>query len=275
MRKELRDKLVSDIASIGGRVYEPHAAGAKTQKPYLVIRQGNEDLGAWLGNQSVIEVWPYTARTTFKEVDALAKSVIESLDKKLVLTAEGEALTCIYAGSPDEDMVDEEWDANTRLLQFVVLSFPLHVTTEPDPVAAMNQWIPERFSSLQVDSKNWAISDEAPAVYWRLSSLAALEHNPAGTWMEATLMGHILAPSPIGRLKWLKKITETIALTECIYLADGSPLFFKTVAADSQADHIKQGQIKLTVKYGLLPEANESSKLNHIYHSGAIPGQGG
>ncbi|MCL6558642.1 MAG: hypothetical protein K6U74_07520 [Firmicutes bacterium] len=55
----------------------------------------------------------------------------------------------------------------------------------------------------------------------------------------------------------------------------GGAGFFKTVAADSQADHIKQGQIKLTVKYGLLPEANESSKLNHIYHSGAIPGQGG
>lgn len=275
MRKELRDKLVQDIAAIGGRVYEPHAAGAETQKPYLVIRQNNEDTGSWLGNQSIVEIWPYTARTSFKEVDALAKAVVESLDKKLILSEDGEAFTCIYAGSPNEDILDEDWDVITRRMQFIVLSFPLHETTEPDPVAAMNRWMPVKFPALQVDSRNWVISDEAPAIYWRLSGFNALEHLPAGTWMEATLMGHILAPSPIGRLKWVKKITEAIALTECIYLADGSPLFFQKVAADSQADHIKQGQVKLAVKYGLLPEATVSEKLNNIYYSGAIPGQGG
>jgi hypothetical protein len=275
MRKEIRDKLINDIPQIGGRVYEPHAAGVKTLKPYLIIRQGNDDYGAWLGDQNVIEVWPYVARTTFREVDNLAKSVIESLDKRLILTESGEVFTCIYTGSPDEDTVDEDWDACTRLLQFAVLSFPSHETTEPDPVAALNNWVSVKFSSLQLDSKRWVINDDTPAIYWRLLGFSATEYLNTITWAEATLMGHVLAPSPIGRLKWVKKITETMALTECIYLADGSPLFFKSVAADSQADHIKRGQIKLTVKYGLVPEAEISEKLNHIYHAGIIPGQGG
>lgn len=269
MRKEIRQKLINDILDIQGRVFEPNAAGAKTPKPYLIIRQGNEnEIMSWIGGQTNIEIWPYQSRTTFQNVDDLAKKTVAALDKKLITTATGDTFTCIYTGTSGEDCVDEEWDAITRPLKFIVLILPNQLTTNPDPIAGMNQWILQAFPELQVDPLKWTITDVTPAVYWRFAGMRVTEQWAVVSWIEATIIGHILAPTPQGRLLWTKKITDKIATNRETVLSDGSPLFFKSIAADSQADYLKDGQIKLTVKFGILLPEPAAQPLNKIYITG-------
>jgi len=43
MRSAIRQILIDNITAVQGRVYEPHAAGPNTQKPYLVLREGVQD----------------------------------------------------------------------------------------------------------------------------------------------------------------------------------------------------------------------------------------
>lgn len=271
MRAEIREKLINEISTIGGRVFEPHAAGEKTPKPYLIIRQGDEsEINSWIGGQTEVEIWPYVSQTTFQTVDSLSKETVAALDKKLITAADGEVFTCIYVGSSGEDFVDTEWDAITRNLRFIILPFPSQLTTEPDPVAGMIYWTNATFPELQVDPLTWTLTDETPAVYWRLAGMHMTEQWAAVSWIDATIMGHILAPTPHGRLLWTKKITERVATAGKTYLTDGSPLFFRTIAADSQADHLKTGQIKLTIKYGVLVSKPHVERLNHVHISGGI-----
>jgi len=50
MRIAIKQKLIDSIPEIEGRAYEPQAAGATTQKPYLVLRQGVEaEESLWVG----------------------------------------------------------------------------------------------------------------------------------------------------------------------------------------------------------------------------------
>jgi hypothetical protein len=271
MRKEIRQKLIDDIPDIQGRVFEPHAAGAKTPKPYLVILQGNEsEINSWNGGQTNIEIWPYQSRTTFQNVDELTKKIVAALDKKLITTAAGDAFTCIYTGSSGEDVVDEEWDAITRPLKFIVLTISNQLTTDPDPIAGMNQWILQAFPELQIDPLTWTLTDTTPAIYWRFASMRVIEQWSVVSWIEATIMGHILAPTPKGRLLWTKKITDRLAVDRETFLADASPLFFMSIAADSQADYLKDGQIKLTLKYGILLPAPVEEPLNTTYIEGMV-----
>jgi hypothetical protein len=153
---------------------------------------------------------------------------------------------------------------------FDLLAFPAQTTTSPDPVAALNTWAGNVFPELQVDPAVWAPTDQNPAIYWRLAGLQIAQQTAAVAWLEATIVGHILAPTPAGRLPWLKKIVERLATDRSTTMDDGSPLLFQTVAADSQADHLRAGQIRLTARYGVLVSKAAAELLNQAHISGDI-----
>lgn len=265
MRVELRQKLIDTIPEIEGRAYEPHAAGLETAKPYLVVRQGAEtDDTQWLGNQDIVEVWPYLARTSFQQVDSLCTKVLNALDKKMITLADGQVCFCLYAGSTGEDIVDEEWDAITRGLRFLMVMLPAQITMDPDPIAALQNWVSTKLPELEIDSSKWSLTDQAPGLYFRLETWRPVKQTAAVTWIEATVMAHVLAPTAGGRLPWIKKLTESALWSKRTPMADGSPLFFMNIAADSTADPLRKGQVKLTVHYGLLPPQEESVPIQHI-----------
>jgi len=89
----------------------------------------------------------------------------------------------------------------------------------------------------------------------------------SAVWVEATVMGHILAVTPSGRLVWLKKITEALALAKVLYSTGNIPMFFKNISADSQADFLKVGQVKAVLRYGIIPIPPQGEKINHAYLS--------
>ncbi len=273
MRRTIRQILIDNIPQAEGRVYEPHAAGPTVKKPYLVLREGAQDPEAdWSAFSTIVEVWPYVSRTTFQQVDALANQVIDALHRTRFADAKEQYLID-YIGSAGQDFVDTEWDAITRGLRFQVFALGwLHgLTFEPDPVAALKEWTITTWPEIHTDPATWDPMDTTPGIYWRLVQLLpAKEATAAVTWMDAQIAGHILAPSAAVRLHWIRSITEGLARERRVRLSDGSPLFFTRAAADSEADPMRKGQIRLTARFGVLQPKKPVEKLRRAVIGGDI-----
>lgn len=275
MREAIRQLLINGVPQVSGRVYEPHAAGANTQKPYLVLREGVQDPEAdWAAFSTIVEVWPYVARTTFQQVDALAAAIIDTLHRTR-FTDGGEQYLIDYLGTAGQDFVDEDWDAITRGLRFRVfaLGWLSGFTYDPDPVTALRNWTAATWPEVHTDPGVWSPTDTTPGIYWRLMRLIPAEMTAAVSWLNAQLAAHILAPSPSIRLQWVRKVTEALATQRRINLSDGSPLQFMAVSADSEADPMRRGQVQLTVRFGVLVPKAAAELLNRAVVSGATTGE--
>ena len=272
MREAIRQLLISDIPDIQGRVYEPHVAGPNSRKPYIVLREGVQDLEAdWAAFSTIVEVWPYNARTSFQQVDRLANAIINALHRARFSHA-GEEYLVDYLGSVGQDYVDEEWDAITRGLRFRVfaLGWLNGLTYDPDPVKALQNWTKATWPEAHTDPGAWAPADMAPGIYWRMVRLIPTEVTAAVNWMEAQINGHILTPSAAVRLNWVRKVTEGIAKQRVLKMDDGGPLELRRVAADSEADPMRRGQIQLTARFGILQPIAQHEMLKKAVASGDI-----
>ncbi|ADQ06507.1 conserved hypothetical protein [Caldicellulosiruptor hydrothermalis 108] len=264
MRRAIRELLIASIPEIQGRVYEPHAAGVNTQKPYIVLREGIQNPeDEWSKFSTIIEVWPYVKRTTFQEVDALCNAIINALHRAR-FSQDGEQFLADYIGTVGPDFVDEDWDAITRGLKFRVFSLGWFngLTFEPDPVATLQAWTKNTFPEVHVDPATWAPADATPGIYWRLSKVNLESITQAISWFEAQIAGHIIAPSTQVRLIWLRKIVEALANQRKLIMSDGGLIEFLKIRADSEADPMRKGQIELIARFGVLRTKETSSILN-------------
>ena len=272
MRTAIRQLLIDNIPQIESRVYEPHAAGLNTPKPYLVLREGVQDPEAdWAAFSTIVEVWPYVKRTTFQQVDSLANAIINTLHRARFSHA-GEEYMVDYLGSAGQDYVDEEWDAITRGLRFRVfaLGWLSGLTYAPDPVAALQDWTKETWPEAHTDPGTWSPADVEPGIYWRMVRLTTTEITAAVNWMEAQINGHILTPSAAVRLNWVRKVTEGIAKQRVLKMDDDGPLELLRVTADSEADPMRRGQIQLTARFGVLQPIAQHEMLKKAVASGDI-----
>lgn len=276
MRKTIRQILVDSVSQVEGRAYEPHAAGPKVKKPYLVLKEGVQDPGAdWSAFSTIVEIWPYVARTSFQQVDVLTNQVIDTLHRTRFAEA-GEQYLVDYLGSAGPDFVDAEWDAITRGLRFRVfaLGWLNGLTFEPDPVAALQAWMVAAWpDEVHTDPGSWTPTDATPGIYWRLVRLMPVQITAAVNWLDAQINGHILAPSTSVRLTWIRKVTEELAKQRRLIMSDGGPLELLRVTADSEADPMRRGQVVLTARFGVLQPAVEAEVLQKATVSGATSGE--
>ena len=271
MRETIRQLLIS-VPDIQGRVYEPHAAGPNTLKPYIVLREGVQDLEAdWAAFSTIVEVWPYVRRTTFQQVDALAQKVINILHRRR-FSEGGEQYLADYIGTAGPDSVDDEWDAITRGLRFRVfaLGWLNGLTYDPDPVKALQNWTKATWPEVHTDPSAWSPADTSPGIYWRMVRLTPTEITAAINWMEAQINGHILAPSAAFRLSWVRKVTEGMAKQRRFKMSDDGPLELLRVIADSEADPMRRGQIQLTARFGVLQPRAQHDVLRKAFAGGDI-----
>jgi hypothetical protein len=216
--------------------------------------------------QGTLEINTWCLLTTSTPPESVERRIRDVLDGSIFKPAI-EPITAFKwrASNPFEAGNEKQGLVIGITLMFDLLSFPTQTTYEPDPIAALQAWTSAKLPGLQADPESWAPTDANPAVYFRLSNLTAADFKPSVTWMDAVINIHVLAPTPGGRIPWIKQITEQIAQDRQTNLLDGSPVFFRTIAADSTADQLRVGQIRLTVRYGVLRSRDETQILNHAY----------
>ncbi len=279
MRAAIRQQLINRVPDVQGRVYEPQAAGATTQKPYLVLRQGvDAEDTPWTGFRRIIEVWPYVARTTFQKVDDLATKIVAALDKQLITdTSTGEVFTCQYLGTVGQDFVDEEWDAITRGLRFAVLALqPVAVpeTVANDPwLEALAAWTGTILGTAWTVYRNfWPLGYKRPAVMWRLTGVEVRERARAMFEVRKRFIGHVLGSTPneqvTGALTVVQEMGNAIKLPLDVvnkrYLTVNNP------AVDYRADALTAGQVTVILSRLTNRPAEEAPLIMAVHNTGFI-----
>lgn len=171
----------------------------------------------------------------------------------------------------------DNFDANINTLKashimgatviFDVLAFPNQETIDPDPVMALNhfikEWNPDATVIGTEELPDFFIPEgDKPAFYFRLASLDVARETNSVVWMNASIACHIFAPTAEKRFRWLKYFVDTLANMGEITMLDTSPMFLKSIKADSTVDYLTTGQIRLNVQFGILRKAEYTHLLN-------------
>lgn len=133
MRRTIRTHLIENVPSVNGRVYEPYIASPSTERPYLVVKMvGESSTNIRYGFDVPLQIWLYTDRANFYDMDQLATEVANALAyTELVRPAVYEAVEggdpilvkpeftfyLLYSGA-SMDFYDEDWQAYVRRLSF-------------------------------------------------------------------------------------------------------------------------------------------------------------
>lgn len=82
-------------------------------------------------------------------------------------------------------------------------------------------------------------------------------------WMNGTIAAHIFAPEEV-RLKWMKAITDALALAGEVEMMDTSPMFLTNIKADSGAPPLTTGQLRISVRFGIIRRPKYAHALSDV-----------
>lgn len=193
MRVGIRKKLIDSIPELKN-CYEPTVPSKDTPKPYAVILQGSDDeQNNPTSFKRTIEIWLYEKRTTFQKLDALSEKVIKTLDLQTIENVNTkETFTCMFNGAIGQDVIDEEWNAIARGLQFSVIA--LHgeeETTKDTWVEALSNHT-ENIANIKVYRDCWKKDFEVPSILWRTSNVSKERINGTLIKENKTIICHVV-----------------------------------------------------------------------------------
>jgi len=152
---------------------------------------------------------------------------------------------------------------------FDMYAFPEQVTSDPDPVLAMMKYLRDNFPEITVIGQNTledftVPTEQHPAVYFRLDNYELSRETHTVAWMDGQVVGHVFAPDAGARLRWIRAITDDLAVRGEVVMLDTSPMFLRRVKADSTLDPLAFGQISLGVRWGILRPYPYAHRIRHI-----------
>ena len=153
-------------------------------------------------------------------------------------------------------------------IRFDILEYPNQETTDPDPVIGTNRFIKEMYPDSIVvgyDKMNdiTEASKEVPVIYCRLLTSDLAEQTNTVAWMDGRLAVHILCPDGVVRRKMAMAIAQKLSLAGEVILLDKSPMFIRRLQIDNKSDYLKDGQVFITGRYGLLRYKAKPYSLNN------------
>jgi len=271
MRNAIRERLLAAVPEFVD-VYEPHAAGADSKKPFAVVFQGDdEEESNWAGFRRIIEIWPHVSRTSFAQVDALADKVIAALDQQLLSTTAGEVFSCLYMGAAGSDAYDDEWHVLTRGLRFSVVALQAvnipETTADDSWITALTAWTQSQLAdNWRVYSNRWPLGYRRPSVMWRLLEVEALPDTRAAFLVRKRIVGHVIGRTPNEQSAAAMFLAERLqrAVKIPLDLADRRYLTVISPRAALSSDAISTGQLAVTLSRRTLRPSEDVPLMNQI-----------
>lgn len=218
--------------------------------------------------QATVNIWCNNTGITPEEIEPDVRNALCGV----FMTPEDKPPYCLsWQRSDAFDHADSEraYQVAGITMIFDIFAFPNQVTSDPDPIMAINRY------AKALESKSTVIGHDtltsyyepqaaAPAFYFRIVSMETAEETNSVAWMNGTIAGHVFAPTAEMRLRWIKCLINAIALDREITMLDTSPMFIQRLAADSSLDMLSQGQIRIQVRFGILRKRFQGKPLSHI-----------
>lgn len=153
-------------------------------------------------------------------------------------------------------------------IRFDIMEYPQQETTDPDPIMAMTRYIKDLYpDSIVVGIDKMAdeteASKEAPVFYCRLTEIEKLEETNTVVWMNGKIAISLLCPDGATRLKMAAAVLNSLSLDGEVTMLDDSPMFMERLTANLKSDYLKDGQIFVTGRYGLLRYKAVGYPLRH------------
>lgn len=153
-------------------------------------------------------------------------------------------------------------------IRFDIMEYPQQETTDPDPIMAMARYIKDLYpDSIVVGIDKMAdeteASKEAPVFYCRLTEIEKLEETNTVVWMNGKIAISLLCPDGATRLKMAAAVLNSLSLDGEVTMLDDSPMFTERLTANLKSDYLKDGQIFVTGRYGLLRYKAVGYPLRH------------
>lgn len=250
MRAGIRQKLLDSIPELKG-CYEPTVPSKNTEKPYAVVLQGaDNDNGDTVGFKRTIEIWLYETRTTFQKLDLLSEKVIKALDMQVIEDIKiNETFTCMFEGAIGQDIIDEEWNAIARGLQFSVIA--LHEEDEANTdlwLDALDKYT-KGITSHTVYLNNWKKNFAIPSILWRVQNQDKERENNTLIKESKTLICHIASNNKNEINKLLDDIEDKLItdLKIPLDLTDSRYLTIESMHEDREADMLSKGQLTVNL----------------------------
>lgn len=171
------------------------------------------------------------------------------------------------------DMPIRESGANTRVIgveiRFDILEYPTQETTDPDPVLALNRYImgklPEAFVLGMNHVEDFKMADgKSPVFYCRLESVEKGKETNTVVWMDGKIAVHVLCPDTDVRLKLIMSLANYLSVSGEVVMMDKSPMRIQRLQVNNRADYLKEGQLFVTVHYGLLRYKNKPHMITEV-----------
>lgn len=153
-------------------------------------------------------------------------------------------------------------------IRFDIMEYPQQETTDPDPIMAIARYIKDLYpDSIVVGIDKMAdeteASKEAPVFYCRLTEIEKLEETNTVVWMNGKIAISLLCPDGATRLKMAAAVLNSLSLDGEVTMLDDSPMFMERLTANLKSDYLKDGQIFVTGRYGLLRYKEVGYPLRH------------
>lgn len=272
MRAGIRQKLLDSIPELKG-CYEPTVPSKDTIKPYAVILQGSDDEQNNPTNfKRTIEIWLYEKRTTFQKLDSLSEKVIKALDLQTIEDVNTkETFTCMFNGTIGQDIIDEEWNAIARGLQFSVIALHEEEETAGDTwVEALSSYT-EKAISLKVYRDNWKKDFQVPSILWRTLNVEKEPINGALFKVTKTLRCHMVSRNK-SEIEQLLNTLEDKLITDLkipLDILDKRYLVIESIKEDRSADMLGVGQLTITFSRRQMIQ-DTTPTIEKIYSRGNI-----
>ncbi|MNJ41104.1 hypothetical protein D3C77_360150 [compost metagenome] len=277
MRNAIRERLIASVPELKD-VLEPHAAEEDTPKPYAVVLQGEDgEESPWAGFRRIVEIWPYVSRSTFGRVDELEKKIIAALDKQMLTTETGEVFSSVYLGSAGQDIVDEEWDAITRGMQFAVMALqPVgtdgQITSDPW-VPALASWTTSVIGAeWTVYNGFWPLGYSRPAVMWRVTNIEVKTLAFSTYQITKRFTVHTLGDGRHPEHAAVNALVAALgsAIKIPFDLADRRYLTVTDPKANIGADALREGQITVTLSRRVARSNDEAPLIRSVNYKSII-----
>ncbi|AQR95564.1 hypothetical protein [Clostridium saccharoperbutylacetonicum] len=273
MRSGIREKIINTVTEIEN-CYEPNVPTKDTLKPYAIVVQGDDtNNGEVVGFKRTIEVWLYETRTTFKNLDSLADKVIKALDMQVITDSKtNETFTCIFGGMIGQDVVDTDWDAIARGLQFSVIALHEDDEVNLDPWLDALKEYTNKITGHKVYLNYWSKSFEIPSILWRVKSQSKERETNALIKESKTIICHVASNSKNEINNLLDDIENRLVsdLKIPLNLADKRYLTIESIDEDREADMLSKGQLTVKFSRRKMIQINNGPTIDKIHSRGSL-----
>ena len=211
-----------------------------------------------------------------EEVEILIRGALEGI---FFTPTAGETFSAKWRDTSliQEQASDKENLIFGALVNFDIYEYPAIKTSDPDPIAALNEYALNWYEKFFVIGESelppfLEPTRERPAIYFSRKNFRSDKQRNSAVGIDGTIQVHLFAPTLKDRIEWLTEFFYSILLDGEVTLLDGWPMFITDLRQDFSADEIR-GQISIEVNFGVMRKPDYAHTLLKINYSNSSKGK--